>query len=49
MIFEKLANLKYKYGNQHFWYRGYYVDTVGKNTAAIKAYTMITISDFILA
>lgn len=37
MIFEKHANLKYKYGNRHFWCR-YYVDTVGKNTAAIKAY-----------
>ena len=37
MIFEKHANLKYKYGNRHFWCRGYYVDTVGKNTAAIKA------------
>ena len=36
MIFEKHANLKYKYGNRHFWCRGYYVDTVGKNTAAIK-------------
>ena len=38
MIFEKHANLKYKYGNRHFWRRGYYVDTVGKNTAAIKEY-----------
>ena len=38
MTFEKHANLKYKYGNRHFWCRGYYVDTVGKNTAAIKAY-----------
>lgn len=38
MIFEKHANLNYKYGNRHFWCRGYYVDTVGKNTAAIKAY-----------
>lgn len=38
MIFEKNANLKYKYGNRHFGCRGYYVDTVGKNTAAIKAY-----------
>ncbi len=38
MIFEKHANLKYKYGKRHFWCRGYYVDTVGKNTAAIKAY-----------
>lgn len=38
MIFERHANLKYKYGNRHFWCRGYYVDTVGKNTAAIKEY-----------
>ena len=38
MIFEKHANLKYKYGNRHFWCSGYYVDTVGKNTAAIKKY-----------
>ena len=38
MIFDRHANLKYKYGNRHFWCRGYYVDTVGKNTAAIKAY-----------
>lgn len=36
MIFEKHANLKYEYGNRHFWCRGYCVDTVGKNTAAIK-------------
>ncbi len=28
MIFEKYANMKYKYGNRHFWCRGYYVDTV---------------------
>lgn len=38
MIFERHANLKYRYGNRHFWCRGYYVDTVGKNTAAIKEY-----------
>ena len=38
MIFDKHANLKYKYGNRHFWCRGYYVDTVGKNTKAIDAY-----------
>ena len=31
MIFDRHANLKYKYGNQHFWARGYFVDTVGKN------------------
>ena len=38
MIFERHANLKYRYGNRHFWCRGYYVDTVGKNTTAIKEY-----------
>ena len=38
MIFEKHANLKYKYGNRHFWCRGYYVDTVGKYEGAIKEY-----------
>ncbi len=31
MIFDRHANLKYKYGNRHFWCRGYYVDTVGCN------------------
>ena len=35
MIFERHANLKYKYGNRHFWCRGYYVDTVGKYESAI--------------
>ncbi len=38
MIFDRHANMKYKYGNRHFWCRGYYVDTVGKNTAKIKDY-----------
>ena len=38
MIFDRHANLKYKYGNRHFWCRGYYVDTVGKNEKAIKEY-----------
>ena len=38
MIFEKYANMKYKYGNRHFWCRGYYVDTVGKNKKAIGEY-----------
>lgn len=38
MIFERHANLKYKFGNRHFWCRGYYVDTVGKNTQKIKDY-----------
>ena len=38
MIFEKYANMKYKYGNRHFWCRGYYVDTVGRNKKAIEQY-----------
>ena len=38
MIFDRHANLKYKYGSRHFWCRGYYVDTVGKNTKAIAEY-----------
>ena len=38
MIFEKYANLKYKYGNRHFWCRGYYVDTVGRNKKVIEQY-----------
>ena len=38
MIFDRHANLKYKYGNRNFWYRGYYADTVGKNEKAIKEY-----------
>ena len=38
MIFEKYANLKYKYDNRHFWCRGYYVSTVGKNKKAIAEY-----------
>lgn len=38
MIFDRHANLKYKYGNRHFWCRGYYVDTVGKNKKKIAEY-----------
>ena len=38
IIFDRHANLKYKYGNRHFWCRGYYVDTVGKNTKKIQEY-----------
>lgn len=38
MIYEKWGNMKYKYRNREFWCRGYYVDTVGKNTKAIDAY-----------
>ena len=38
MIFDRHANLKYKYGSRHFWSRGYYVDTVGKNKQMITEY-----------
>ena len=38
MIFDRHANLKYKYGSRHFWCRGYYVDTVGKNETKIAEY-----------
>jgi putative transposase len=38
MIFDRHANLKYKYGNRHFWCRGYYVDTVGRNKKKIEEY-----------
>jgi len=38
MIFDRHANLKYKYGNRSFWCRGYYVDTVGKNERMIREY-----------
>ena len=36
--FANIANLKYKYGNRHFWARGYFVDTVGKNEKVIREY-----------
>ena len=38
IIFDRHANLKYKYGNRHFWCRGYFVDTVGKNAKKIEEY-----------
>lgn len=38
IIFDRHANLKYKYGNRHFWCRGYYVDTAGKNANKIQEY-----------
>ncbi len=38
MIFDKHTNLKYKYGNRHFWCRGYYIDTVGRNKERIAQY-----------
>lgn len=38
MIFDRFANLKYKYGNRHFWCKGYYVSTVGRNEKKIAEY-----------
>lgn len=38
MIYQKYGNMKFAYRNREFWCRGYYVDTVGKNTQAIKEY-----------
>ena len=38
MIFDRHAQLKYKYGNRHFWCRGYFVDTVGRNKKVIAEY-----------
>ena len=38
MIFERYANLKYRYGNRNFWCKGYYVSTVGANKEAIQKY-----------
>jgi putative transposase len=38
MLFDRHANLKYKYGNRHFWATGYYVSTVGLNEATIRKY-----------
>ena len=49
MIFDKFANLKYKYGNRHFWCRGYYIDTVGKNTKKIKEYIRTQLQEDIVS
>ena len=38
MIFDRHANLKYKYGDRHLWARAYYVDTVGRNKKQIQEY-----------
>ena len=48
MIFDRHANLKYKYGNRHFWCRGYYVDTVGRNEKVIKNYIQNQLEDDIM-
>ena len=49
MIFDRHANLKYKYGNRHFWCRGYYVDTVGRNDKAIQEYVRNQLQEDIAA
>ena len=49
MIFDRHANLKYKYGNRHFWCRGYYVDTVGRNESVIKEYIKNQLQEDIIA
>ena len=45
MIFDRQANLKYKYGNRHFWARGYYVDTVGRYEGVISEYIRNQLQD----
>ena len=45
MIFDRHANLKYKYGNRHFWCRGYFVDTVGRNKEKIREYIRHQLDD----
>ena len=45
MIFDRHANLKYKYGNRQFWCKGYYVDTVGKNKKRIEEYIRNQLQD----
>ncbi|AVK85478.1 IS200/IS605 family transposase [Lysinibacillus sp. B2A1] len=48
MIFDRHANLKYKYGNGKFWCRGYYVDTVGRNRKTIQEYLKNQLQEDIL-
>ena len=49
MVFDRHANLKYKYGNRHFWCTGYYVDTVGRNKKAIQEYIRNQLQEDIMA
>lgn len=49
MIFDRHTNLKYKYGNRHFWCRGYYVDTVRKNKKVIREYIDNQLQEDIMA
>ena len=49
MVFDRHANLKYKYGNRQFWCTGYYVDTVGRNKKAIQEYIRNQIQEDIMS
>ena len=49
MIFDRHANLKYKYGNRQFWCKGYFVDTVGRNKEAIEKYIREQMQDDMVA
>ena len=49
MIFDRHTNLKDQYGNRHFWCRGYYVDTVGRNEKAIQEYVRNQLQEDIAA
>ena len=49
MIFDRHANLKYKYGSRHFWARGYYIDTVGRNKEVIAKYIRNQLQEDIMA
>ena len=48
MIFDRHANLKYKYGNRQFWCKGYYIDTVGRNKKVIEEYIKNQIQEDII-
>ena len=49
ILFERHSNLKYKYGSRHFWCRGYYVDTVGRNKKVIQEYIKNQIQEDMVA
>ena len=49
MVFERHANLKYKYGNRKFWCRGFYVDTVGQNQKRIEEYIRNQLQEDVIA
>ena len=49
MVFDRHANLKYKYGNRKFWCRGFYVDTVGRNQKRIEEYIRNPLQEDVIA